>query len=444
MSIASEITRLQNAKSALKTSINAKTDSSHQIDDETLDEYSDFVDSIQTGGGGIVEPEEKDVNLYDYDGTRLYSYTKEDFLALNSLPENPTHTGLTAKGWNWSLSDAKTYVTNNNELDIGQMYITDDGTTRIYISLQEGRLSPYLGFGISGTATIDWGDNSTSTVTGTSIYTTISTQHNYVSSGEYVISISSESKIYFKGSSSYGSFVLWSNSSTSTAPNRIYQNAIYKVELNKVELSNYAFDSCNNLQEVILSNNISNRIYGYAFRNMYGLKALIIPNNVTRIDNYCFSNTVSLKKICLPKNLATLDLQSFEKNYSLQKIILPTSITNVYDYMFWYCYNLRKIILHDNITSLGSYAFGWCATVAIFKLPSKLNSISSNAFSSCFGVAYFDFTKSISVPSLSNSNAFPSTSYDIVVPDSLYDTWIAATNWSSLASKIIKESDFNA
>ena len=50
MSIASEITRLQNAKSALKTSINAKTDSSHQIDDETLDEYSDFVDSIETGG----------------------------------------------------------------------------------------------------------------------------------------------------------------------------------------------------------------------------------------------------------------------------------------------------------------------------------------------------------------------------------------------------------
>lgn len=49
MSIASEITRLQNAKSALKTSINAKTDSSHQIDNETLDEYSDFVDSIQTG-----------------------------------------------------------------------------------------------------------------------------------------------------------------------------------------------------------------------------------------------------------------------------------------------------------------------------------------------------------------------------------------------------------
>lgn len=46
MSIANEITRLQNAKAALKTAINAKNDSSHQIDDETLDDYADFVDLI--------------------------------------------------------------------------------------------------------------------------------------------------------------------------------------------------------------------------------------------------------------------------------------------------------------------------------------------------------------------------------------------------------------
>ena len=50
MSVATEITRLQNAKADLKASINAKTDSQHQIDNETIDEYADFVDSIQTGG----------------------------------------------------------------------------------------------------------------------------------------------------------------------------------------------------------------------------------------------------------------------------------------------------------------------------------------------------------------------------------------------------------
>lgn len=50
MSIASEITRLQNAKASLKTSINAKTDSNHQISNETLEDYSTFVDSISGGG----------------------------------------------------------------------------------------------------------------------------------------------------------------------------------------------------------------------------------------------------------------------------------------------------------------------------------------------------------------------------------------------------------
>ena len=51
MSVASEITRLQNAKASLKTSINAKTDTQHQITNETIDEYSYFVDSITSGGG---------------------------------------------------------------------------------------------------------------------------------------------------------------------------------------------------------------------------------------------------------------------------------------------------------------------------------------------------------------------------------------------------------
>ena len=52
MSVASEIQRISNAKASLKTSINAKTDQQHQITNETIDEYADFVDSITSGGGG--------------------------------------------------------------------------------------------------------------------------------------------------------------------------------------------------------------------------------------------------------------------------------------------------------------------------------------------------------------------------------------------------------
>ena len=52
MSIASEITRLQNAKSDLKTSINAKLEGT-AITNETIDDYASFVDQIQTGGGSV-------------------------------------------------------------------------------------------------------------------------------------------------------------------------------------------------------------------------------------------------------------------------------------------------------------------------------------------------------------------------------------------------------
>lgn len=49
MSISTEITRLQNAKNTLKTKLNAKNDNEHQITNQTIDQYGNFVDSIPTG-----------------------------------------------------------------------------------------------------------------------------------------------------------------------------------------------------------------------------------------------------------------------------------------------------------------------------------------------------------------------------------------------------------
>lgn len=44
----------------------------------------------------------------------------------------------------------------------------------------------------------------------------------------------------------------------------------------------------------------------------------------------------------------------------------------------------------------------------------------------------------------SGNHAFSSAGsiYRIVVPDSLYDTWIATTGWSTIASHIVKSSEF--
>ena len=51
MSLNSEITRLQNAKATLKNKLNLRNDNQHQITNELIDEYGNFVDSIPQGGG---------------------------------------------------------------------------------------------------------------------------------------------------------------------------------------------------------------------------------------------------------------------------------------------------------------------------------------------------------------------------------------------------------
>lgn len=55
-----------------------------------------------------------------------------------------------------------------------------------------------------------------------------------------------------------------------------------------------------------------------------------------------------------------------------------------------------------------------------------------------------DFSQATAVPELSNTDAFGSTNstFKIVVPDSLYNDWIVATNWSTYASHIVKASEY--
>ena len=77
----------------------------------------------------------KDVNFYDYDGTVVYSYTKEEFLEMAELPANPAHARLSAQGWNWTIEAAQSYVTKYGSCEIGQSYITDDGRTRLYVRI---------------------------------------------------------------------------------------------------------------------------------------------------------------------------------------------------------------------------------------------------------------------------------------------------------------------
>ena len=271
---------------------------------DNADGYSSVIVNI-----GNVSVERSDVNFYDYDGTLLYAYTAAEALELTGLPQNPSHSGLTAQGWNYTLTEIKNEVTNNGICDIGQMYITNDGKTRFYCHFEDGRLSPMLGLCVDGTVVIDWGDDSaTNTVTGTSTSTNIYTQHTYASSGDYIITLTvSSGTVSITGGTKSGSIcesrLLRRTTSTDITANRVYLMALRKVELgSNVTLGLYAFSACVNLETVTIPNTITS-IPSYGFYTCYQLAHTVIPNTVISIGTYAFYQTQRFVTFSLPLSI---------------------------------------------------------------------------------------------------------------------------------------------
>lgn len=184
--------QLDGAMTSTANAIRAKSGGSGNIPWNAATGFADAVAAIPSGGA----VQESDINFYDYDGTLLHAWTLAELAGKTALPELPTREGLTCQGWNWTLAELKE---ENGPLDVGANYITDDGKTRIYIHLEEGRTSPMLGIGTNGTILVDWGDGSTpDALTGENAgLTTWSPTHNYPAAGDYVIQLTRQSGVLF-------------------------------------------------------------------------------------------------------------------------------------------------------------------------------------------------------------------------------------------------------
>ena len=428
-------------------------------------DFSSEIASIPTGGGSATTSKSS-VNFYDYDGTLLHSYSKDEFLALSALPDLPTREGLTCQGWNYTLAKAKEYVTSYGILDIGATYITDDGKTRLYIKIAaNGRMTVHLYFSQSAAngVTIDWGDGSgTQTLTGTG---NKNTTHTYASIGDYIITLKVTSGTLGLGNGSSSYSVLGSTNNNG----KVYCNMLQKAEIGScvTSIGNSAFNACYSLSSInipegvtSIGNNAFNECYslslinipeavtnisGYAFSSCYSLSLINIPEAVTNISSYAFSSCYSLSSINIPEGVTSIGNSAFQYCYSLSSIIIPSNVTSIGNSAFSYCRSLSSINIPEGVTSIGNSAFNGCYSLSSINIPEGVTSIGNYTFQNCYGMAYYDFRASQSVPTLSNTNAFNNIPSDckIVVPDSLHSSWTTATNWSTYKSKIVKASDFN-
>lgn len=358
------------------------------------------------GGGGLVE---NDVNFYDYDGTLLYSYPIAGVMAMTELPEPPTHEGLTFQEWNWTLDEIKS---QNGEANVGASYITDDGKTRLYISIvydTQKTVTILVGCQAATTMVINWGDGTDDQqvdIPNTSIKETVAYfSHTYENTGEYMITLSHDTnyEIYL-GSRSRSVF----NQTRGVATEFLRNGILRKIEIGKkTGFGPCALCNCANLETMVMPTGCSYQNFngdttyisycnlalkalviprGFYFcsNHYYGcsnLEVLSLPGNLTGVNNNAFSNCKSLKNITIPNSAKSL-LESCFSNNSFRKVTVPKNITSVKSNAFSNSTRLMIITIQGNPTTWEAFGFNSPALES-FDVPKSVKTIPSSAFSSC-------------------------------------------------------------
>ena len=201
-----------------------------------------------------------------------------------------------------------------------------------------------------------------------------------------------------------------------------------------------SFYECKNLKSVInLENTQLTSIGGSAFYGCSSLAEITLPDSLTSIWISSFQNCSSLTKVLNLENtkVTSISNRAFQKCSSLTEITLPAGVTSIGSYAFSGCKLLTSVINLENtqLTSINDFAFNGCSSLLDIALPASLTSINDYAFFQCSSLQYIRI-QATTPPTLSNTNAIPSTIGAIYVPDESITAYQEATGWTSYASKI--------
>ena len=354
--------------------------------------------AVQGGGGGGGSVHEAQINFRDYDGTLLHSYTPAEINEMSVLPSNPSHTGLTAQGWNWSLAQIKAQLTAcpDEDVNVGQMYTTSDGKTRLYIYIDPVTPANRMTFYVRCTPTvasgveIDWGDNTTPTTTNST--SAKNYEHTYASTGNFTITITVNSgTVKFEGTSQNSGYTIYGSKANSNIYNR---GRIRKVEIgdNVSQIGTYGFWNCFDISSITIPSGVTS-IGTYAFYQCYSLTSITIPSGVTSIGSNTFSGCYSLTSITIPSGVTSIGGSAFNGCYSLTSITIPSGVTSIGTYAFNGCYSLTSITIPSGVTSIDANAFSSCYSLTSITIPSTVTSIGNSAFYQCTSLT------SITIPS---------------------------------------------
>lgn len=325
---------------------------------DTIAEIKALVDALPDAGsgGGDANPTaaSKAVNFIDFDGTIRYSYTLDEIAALIALPALPVHDGLVCQGWNWTLADIKAL---GRDVTVGAVYITDDGKTRLYITIdQTDRMTVpiWLSQAVANGVTVDWGDGS-AVETSETAGSEIKFSHTYAMTGDYVIRLEVISGTVTLGQAydmgmDYITGGLFGDYGTS-----VYSGMLTKVEVGSttIDFAISAFRGCKSLRSITLPNGFGNAL-PKQFANESGIDSITLPGSVASIPATAFDGA-NISSISIPKSVTAIGANAF-RGTNCRIIAFPDGIETIPEMISGT--NLTRLVFPSSVTSIGSSSSG--------------------------------------------------------------------------------------
>ena len=437
MSVASEITRLQDAKSALKTSIEAK---GVTVSDSTLiSDYPAYVDQISTGGGGgddiLIDLIERDFTTFNIPSgtTKIGDYTfyyKRNLTSV-TIPDSVRRIG----------NSAFYYCEGLTSITIPDSVTSIDTTAFSYCSALRSINSENEGEAIMPDSLnyirTDIFDNS-------KLIKMVYLPYNGVVDSGYgnrLVDTDYQNFIVYVPQEKYGNY--WQ---------KYYDSRGLILPYPRVESTNhtiqYTINSTGSQQVKVINSDALKfvekmTINGTEVENpKNSTQQLVDGENVikvwlydSRITNYKLLNTTSVNSVEIQNTVTTIGDDTFYVCRDLTSVTIPNGVTTIGYNAFNYCSGLTTVTIPDSVTSIATYAFYYCSGLTSVTIGNSVTFIGSSVFYGCTSLT--SVTINATTPPSLGSSAFSDTNNcPIYVPAESVDAYKTATNWKTYANRI--------
>ena len=467
MSITSEISRIQSAKTDIREAIGLKGVT--VPDSEHIDTYPDYISQIEQGGGGAAEvPASLESWAYNDWGRITSATTTAGTGSLDSVFQNSQYLtdivikgytalgndafsgcfslsgvtlpdGLTSMGYNCfqSCSSLKGITLPDGLTSIGN-YCFQDCSSLSGITIPSGvtELNYYCFYNCASLTGITIPSGVTSLgircFNGCSSLESITVEATTPPTlGGNAFDNTNDCPIYvpcgtadtYKGASGwskYASRIFENPSCSETGNNKITYNlqdgTTGSVECDFTERLDSGDTS--SVLPTMTSCTVGScaKTVNKAFVNAPMLSQVTLSEGIETIDKNAFSGCTALKSITIPESTTTVG--GFQECTSLASVTLGSNVTDLLTDAFSGCTSLTRITIPSSVTSLGDGCFSNCTGLTSVTLSEGIETIDNNTFFNCSSLTGITIPQSVTAI---NYAAFDSCSAlsSVTLPDGL-------------------------